>query len=77
MATGCCARGVIGISIDNNDTRLDSHLILAEPTMDKNVSILLFNTDSQIDERHDARGRIKGYVVRSIRASWELVGDQL
>ena len=67
----------IGISTDNNDTYLGSHLIQTEPPKDKNVSVLLFNTDSQTDERIDARDRIKGYMVPSIRASWELVGDQL
>ena len=49
-------------------------MILTEPPRDKNVSVLLFNTDSQTDERIDARDRIEGYVVPSIRASWELVG---
>ena len=70
-------KAFIGISTDNNDTYLGSHLILTEPPKDKNVSVLLFNTDSQTDERNDARDRIEGYVVPSIRASWELVGDQL
>ena len=67
----------IGISTNNNDTYPGSHLILTEPPKDKNVSVLLFNTDSQTNERPDARDRIEGYVVPSIRASWELVGDQL
>ena len=70
-------KAFIGISTDNNDTCLGSHLILTEPPRDKNVSVLLFNTDSQTDERIDARDRIKGYVVPSIPASWEPVGDQL
>ena len=70
-------KAFIGISTNNNDTCLGSHLILTEPPKDKNVSVLLFNTDSQTDERIDARDRIEGYVVPSIRASWELVGDQL
>ncbi|MGO0307493.1 hypothetical protein ACTL6P_12945 [Endozoicomonas acroporae] len=38
---------------------------------------MLFNTDSQTDERLDARDRIESYVVPGIKASWELVGDQL
>ena len=70
-------KAFIGISADNNDTCLGSHLILTEPTEDKNVSVLLFNTDSQTDERINARDRIEGYVVPSIRGSWKLVGDQL
>ena len=53
-----------------------SYLIMTEPPKDKNASVLLFNTDSQTDERNVARNRIEGYVVPSIWASWEL-GDQL
>ena len=63
-------KAFIGISNDNNDTWLGSHLILIEPPKDKNVSVLLFNTDSQTDERINARDRIEGYVVRGIRANW-------
>ena len=70
-------KAFIGISTDSNDTYLGSHLILTEPPKDKNVSVLLFNTDSQTDEHINARDRIEGNVVPSIRASWELVGDQL
>ena len=70
-------KAFIAISTDNNDTYLGSHLILTEPPKDKNVSVLLFNTDSQTDERVDARDRIEGYVVLSIRASWGPLGDQL
>ena len=42
-------KAFIRISTDNNDTYLGSHLILTEPPKDKNVSVLLFNTDSQTD----------------------------
>ena len=70
-------KAFIGISTDNNDIYLGSHLILTEPPKDKNVSVLLFNTDSQTDERLDARDRIESYVVPGIKASWELMGDQL
>ena len=70
-------KAFIGISTDNNDVYLGSHLILTEPPKDKSVSVLLFNTDSQTDERLDTRDRIESYVVPGIKASWELVGDQL
>ena len=70
-------KAFVGISTDNNDVYLGSHLILTEPPKDKNVSVLLFNTGSQTDERLDARDRIESYVVPGIKASWELVGDQL
>ena len=70
-------KAFIGISTDNNDIYLGSHLILTEPPKDQNVSVLLFNTDSQTDERLGARDRIESYVVPGIKASWEPVGDQL
>ncbi len=70
-------KAFIGISTDNNDVYLGSHLILTEPPKDQNVSVLLFNTDSQTDERLDARDKIESYVVPGIKASWELVGDRL
>ena len=70
-------KAFIGMSTDNNDIYLGSHLILTEPPKDQNVSVLLFNTNSQTDERLDARDRVESYVVPGIKASWELVGDQL
>ena len=44
-------KAYVGISTDNNDAYLGSHLILTEPPKDENVSVLLFNTDDQTDER--------------------------
>ena len=44
-------KALVGISTDINDRYLGSHLILTEPPKDKNVSVLLLNTDSQTDER--------------------------
>ena len=70
-------KAFIGISTDNNDSYLGSHLILTKPPKDKNVSVLLFNTESQTDERLGARDRIESYVVPGIKASLELIGDQL
>ena len=43
------SKAFIGVSTDHNDTYLGSLLILTEPPQDKNVSVLLFNTDSQTD----------------------------
>ena len=48
---------------------------MTEPPKDKNASVLLFNTDSQTDERNVARNRIEGYVVPNIQAFWELGGS--
>ncbi|WP_163372991.1 hypothetical protein [Endozoicomonas acroporae] len=47
-------KAFIGISTDNNDIYLVGHLILTEPPKDQIVSVLLFNTDGQADERLDA-----------------------
>ena len=66
----------MGISTDNNDAYLGSHLILTEPPKDQNVSVLLFNTDDQTDERKNARNRIEAYVVPGTTASFELLGNQ-
>ncbi|WP_299735390.1 hypothetical protein [uncultured Endozoicomonas sp.] len=70
-------KAFVGISTDNNDPYLGSHLILTEPPKDKNVSVLLFDTDSQTDERGNARDRIESYVVPGIQADWHLIGNQL
>ena len=70
-------KAYVGISTDNNDAYLGSHLILTEPPSDSNVSVLLFNTDDQTDERKEARNRIEAYVVPGTTASFELLGNQL
>nr|MDT0253688.1 hypothetical protein [Endozoicomonas sp.] len=70
-------KAFIGISTDNNDSYLGSHLILTESPKDPNVSVLLFNTGDQTDERADARNRIESYVVPGLKADWEFIGDQL
>ncbi|AMO56115.1 hypothetical protein GZ77_04710 [Endozoicomonas montiporae] len=69
-------KAYVGISTDNNDAYLGSHLILTEPPKDENVSVLLFNTDDQTDERSSARNRIEAYVVPGTSASFELLGNQ-
>ena len=65
-------KAFIGISTDINDIYLGSHLILTELPKDKNVSVLLFNTDSQTDERLDARDRKKviWFPALKHRGSW-------
>ena len=70
-------KAFIGINTDNNDAYLGSHIILTEPPKDENVSVLLFNTDDQTDERNNARDRIEGYVVPGTVANWEFIGNQL
>ncbi|GAA4650995.1 hypothetical protein GCM10023116_32780 [Kistimonas scapharcae] len=66
-----------GVSTDNTDPYLGAHLIITEPPQDTRVDVLLFNTDSQTDERTEARNRIESYVVPAVDAPWELLGDQL
>ncbi|WP_263080053.1 hypothetical protein [Endozoicomonas sp. Mp262] len=70
-------KAFLGVNTDNDDVYLGSHVILTDPPNDPNVSVLLFNTDSQTDERKDARNRIEAYVVPSTIASFELLGNQM
>ena len=70
-------KAFVGVSTDNNDAYLGSHIILTEAPKDDNVSVLLFNTDDQTDVREDARDRIEAFVVSGTRAEWELWGDHL
>ncbi|OED40221.1 hypothetical protein ACH42_17050 [Endozoicomonas sp. (ex Bugula neritina AB1)] len=70
-------KAFVGVSTDNNDAYLGSHVILTEAPKDENVSVLLFNTDDQIDIRKDARDRIEAFVIPSTAASFELLGNQL
>ncbi len=70
-------KAFVGISTDNNDAYLGSHIILTEAPTDPNVSVLLFNTDDQTDERVSARNRIESYVVSGTAARFELLGTQL
>src|SRR5690554_2051337 len=65
-----------GVMTDNADPYLGAHSIVTEAPQDPRVSVLLFNTDSQTDERRDARTLIEGYVVPSTMAQFELLGDQ-
>ncbi|MET4694997.1 hypothetical protein [Endozoicomonas lisbonensis] len=69
-------KAYVGISTDNNDAYLGSHLILTEPPKDENVSVLLFNTDDQTDERKNARNRVEGYVIPGTKANFDLLGNQ-
>ncbi len=70
-------KAFVGISTDNNDAYLGAHVILTEAPTDQNVSVLLFNTDDQVDVRKNARDRIEAFVVPSAKADWSLYGNQL
>ena len=53
----------VGVSTDNADPYLGAHAILTTAPEDDRVGVVLFNTDSQTDQRDDARNRIESYVV--------------
>lgn len=65
-----------GVLTDNADPYLGAHSIVSKGPADPRVSVLLFNSNSQTDERVDARSVIEGYVVPSTTAQFELLGDQ-
>lgn len=65
-----------GVITENQDRYLGAHAIITRKPGDDLVHALLFNTDSQTDERAEAQSFIEGYVVPSIAADWELLGDQ-
>ncbi len=69
-------KAFVGISTDNNDAYLGGHIILTEAPQDPNVSVLLYDTGDQTDERDSARNRIESYVVSGTAASFELLGNQ-
>lgn len=66
-----------GVITDNSDPYLGVHAIVTESPADPRVSIVLFNSGSQTDERLAAQTAIENYVVPSTTATWELIGDQL
>lgn len=66
-----------GVLTDNADAYLGAHAIVTETPADPRVSVVLFNTGSQTDVRSDARNRIESYVVPSVAAQFELLGNQL
>ena len=67
----------VGVSTDNADPYLGAHAILTEAPEDERVGVVLFNTESQNDERDDARNRIESYVVPAVDTTWQLLGNQL
>lgn len=66
-----------GVVTLTDDAYLGAHSIITQKTADPRVSVLLFNTESQTDQRAAARSSIESYMAPSATASWELLGDQL
>ena len=67
----------VGVGTDNADPCLGAHAILTVTPEDERVGVVLFNTESQVDERADARNRIESYVVPAVDTNWHLLGNQL
>lgn len=65
-----------GVSTTNSDTYLGAHAIVTEAPADPRVSVLLFNTKSQTDERAQAKSSVENYMVPNTVARFELLGDQ-
>lgn len=65
-----------GVVTENADPYMGAHAIITRTPRDELVHALLFNTGSQTDERLEAQSFIEGYVVPSLVADWELLGDQ-
>lgn len=70
-------KGFAGVLTDNADPYLGAHAVITDAPTDPRVSVLLFNTGSQTDERAAARAQIENYVVPSVAARFELLGNQL
>lgn len=66
-----------GVMSSNADQYLGAHAILTQAPLDPRVSVTLFNTGSQTDERDAARNAIESYVVPAVMAQFELLGNQL
>ncbi|EMV9185877.1 hypothetical protein AADU03_004763 [Escherichia coli] len=66
-----------GVMSSNSDQYLGAHAILTQAPADPRVSVTLFNTGSQTDERDAARNAIESYVVPAVSAAFELLGNQL
>lgn len=67
----------VGLSTNDNAPYLGSHVVLTKAPQDPNVSVTLFDTDSETDERRDARDFLESYLVLAGAASWQLLGNQL
>ncbi|GAD62642.1 hypothetical protein [Aquipseudomonas alcaligenes] len=66
-----------GVMTTNDDAYLGAHAIVTDGPADPRVSVLLFNTGSQTDQRSNARDAIESYVAAASAAAFELLGTQL
>lgn len=70
-------KAFLGIATQTTDIYLGAHAALVRPPADPNVSATVFSTESDTDERADARDSIESYVVAGPEATMVLLGDQL
>ncbi len=66
-----------GVMTATADAYLGAHGIVTQAPADPRVSVLLFDTQSQTDERADARDLIESYMAAASAAPFELLGTQL
>ncbi|MBT13314.1 MAG: hypothetical protein CMI02_14910 [Oceanospirillaceae bacterium] len=78
-ATGNTSLRKVFLGLSTNDAApyLGSHVVLTKSPQDPNVSVTLFDTDSEVDERRDARDFLESYLVPAGTATWQLLGNQL
>jgi len=67
----------MGVGTNDNAPYLGSHVALTKPPTDPNVSVTLFDTDSETDERAAAREFLESYLVPAGTTTWQPLGNQL
>lgn len=67
----------VGPVTNTADKALGLHVILDEPPSDQNTHVILFRTNSDSDERREARDRMEAYVAQAGKAAFWLFGNQL
>ncbi|ANP79313.1 hypothetical protein A134_23145 [Vibrio crassostreae 9CS106] len=66
-----------GVVTDNSEVYLGAHVIANKAPKDPHVHVVLFDTQSQTDEREQARQRIEAYTVKSVILPMQLYGNHL
>ncbi len=61
----------------NLDVYGGANMVIVDPPDNANVSVLLFSTGSDFDQRSDAKNRIESYVIQGVKSRMKLFGDQI
>lgn len=69
-------KGFAGVVAHTADPYLGAHAILTQAPADPRVNCVLFTTGSQTDERAAARNFVENYVVPSVAAPFDMLGQQ-